>query len=66
MKRGYPVMLIHLPRHTDKFMAHSLRKIPQCEMAIKAIECLAKVTKKATVSVCCYYVGDAKYIAETM
>ena len=66
MKRGYPVMLIHLPGHAEKFMAHSVRNLPQCEMAMKAVECLAKVTKKATVSICCYYVGDAKHLAETM
>ena len=59
-------MLIHLPGHTDKVMAHSPRNITQCEMAIKGVECLAKVTKKATVSVCCYCVGDAKYLAEIM
>ena len=35
-------------------------------MAMQAVECLAKVTQRATVSVCCYYAGDAIYLAELM
>ena len=35
-------------------------------MAIKAEECLARVTKKATVSICCYYVGESTYLSELM
>ena len=35
-------------------------------MAMKAVECLARVTTKATVTVCCYYNGDAVYLGEQM
>lgn len=59
-------MLIHLTGHADRFIAHSIHNIPQCVMAMKDVECLAKVAKRATVSIYCYYVSDATYLPELM
>ena len=65
IKTGFPIMLIHLPGYSEKFPANSSRNMQQCLMARKAVVCLAKVTQKATVSLCCYYARDDN-LAEIM
>ena len=67
MRQAYPVQLIHLPGQSEPFLAHSIRNIPQCDMAMALVNCLAQTTdQQATVTVCCYYAGDAMHLAENM
>lgn len=59
MRQGYPVALIHLLGKSEPFLAHSIRNLPQCYMAMELVSCLVRtVRQNVTVTVCCYYARD--------